>query len=115
MKNKRRLKAILLAALAAVGTLLLSSCSSEKTVYTGRRKVFETGEHTITQKINTTNLNKKIDCPDGYEIISMGVTGGNNLVFLLRNTTNVECVETDLGYNQPGTPVEKVLKLTQEE
>ena len=113
MKNKRRLKAILLAALAAVGTLLLSSCdSNSKTLYTGRTKVFDTGKHLLSVPIrddykpNTDKVN--IECPDGYQVAGMGVTSGSGiLVVLFENIVPVECAETEKGYNEIGIPVEK--------
>lgn len=114
MKNKRSLKIMILAALAAVATLLCSSCG--KTNYTGRTKIFEKGQHSIAvslgPKLETKNV--EIEAHPGYEATSVGIDNFHWVV-LYTNTERVECAGTDRGFSEFGIPVEQDMKLVREE
>lgn len=120
MKNKRKLKVMILAALAATVTLVCSGCQAYKPEYTGRLKVFKVGEHAIAIPYNGDPDNKPIQVPvqPGYEVI--GISSSDHVskyVILYKNVEDVECTETEDGYTLFGIPVEKeqTRKLTQEE
>ena len=106
MKNKRSLKIMILAAMAAVVTLLCSSCGKSLPNFTGRTKVFEKGKHTVGVRVESTGENEIIPEYPGYEVVGIAFQGKEWLV-LYKNTQDVECAETSKGYNQLGIPVEK--------
>ena len=111
MKNKRRLKAIILAALAAVGTLLLSSCSKKEIMFTGRTKTFEPGTHMVVtySEIKNDPTNDLVPYYPGYKAISIGITPNARWAIMYENTETVEVAETDKGYNHIGSPVNEIV------
>ena len=113
---KRKTKIALLAGIAAIATLLCTSCAKKIPTFTGKKTTFEPGTHYISMPLET-DLRPAIDqiqayCPEGYRIVSNGLATSNTEVLLYENVVKVECFETTDGYNQFGTPVYE-LKLTE--
>lgn len=125
MKDKRRLRVMILAAIAAVVTLACSSCSNnkeDKNIYTGNTKIFESGQHQVLLNANREVYTAPqgytyydVYCPEGYKITGLGETSYYKQIILCENVVPVEVQEINGGYALPGTPVEQNMKLTMEE
>ena len=102
---KRKTKIALLAGIAAVATLLCSSCGKS---YTGRTQTFEPGQHTLGVNLGPKLETDYVQIPNhaGYEPISAGVDYWHWII-LYKNTVEVECAETTRGFIEFGTPVQK--------
>ena len=118
MKNKRRIKIALLAALGACVVLLCSSCSQEAITYTGRLKKIPAGKHTVGVFLEQIGGYENFEIPEypGYEAVSAAYKDSGYWVVMYRNTEEVECAETSKGYIEIGVPTKNVtMKLVQEE
>ena len=111
MKNKRRIKIAVLAALAACVTLLCSSCVKKIYHYTGRTEKFGPGNHTISVPLGCGKDARmeavKYEDHEGYEIVCVSMDKGYTTV-VYRNTVTVECPETEDGYVVFGNPVKQL-------
>lgn len=110
MKNKRRIKTVILAALVAVTTLIMSGCVKKDYQYTGKVKVFPAGTHFISIPIEEKYYRRyhQLECPEGYKINSISAPSKSIGIILYENTVAVECTETEDGYVLFGLPVEEV-------
>ena len=76
-------------------------------------KIFETGQHVIeiVQLYDSINLKRRIECPDGYELISTwsySINDNTHFGYIFCNTLPVEAKLDENGeYTKFGTPIEK--------